>query len=332
MKIFILCLLLLSNAYATRFGDLNYFNKSGDLIYTPLINISGSEQSIVKKSATQNVTDSEDDEMTISNEINYGLSDNMNLGLIINYKFKSESETKSSRNDSGVQTSYTNPVTTNEGIEDPRVFFNYRVFGGDTIFDINTQLLFSTGDAENGTTIVSGNTGDTEGNALVGGHMAFLNLVYGSDKGSFQWNTDLQVRYSFKRDIVNKNENGAASNQIESDPVLGFALHFNGQYELSNTFDLLFRAGLDYSGERELSYTDASARVPVVLTFDSHIDYDLMLGTQYRASKSMTFGLELNYYIQSDYDRPLTYNNSKIEYEIKDRSQMDFLLAANFLF
>lgn len=280
------------------FGDLNYFVKSGQFNLTSNMNVLDAE--------TTDETSGKDFEkrgFIFDNRFGYGLADNLNAFVGLDYALKYETQINGSSD------------SDNSGLSNPYAGVNYRLMNqSDSSFNLDFGAVgrFSVMDAEVGTF-------GKDGNYNRGNHSLEVNSSIG-----YKWNeaNEWRLTAAIVHNFDGEYEDTNAKKDVDSDASQDISLTAAYQYRPVQEF--MMAVALQATQVGEVDSEDDSNKY----TDDSHLDLLFTFTAKYLITE--TFIAKFNYGESrlAEYDRSQNGTDS----EQKNRFMSYFGLGVDWLF
>ena len=296
--------LLATSAQASSgldFGDLNYFLKSGQFNLTSNFNVPNIE---VTDEASK--IDYETNGYVIDNRIGFGVADNLNAFVGLDYAFQYETETPGSSN------------SNNGGLSNPYAGAYYRLMNqSDSAFNLDFGVVgrFQLMDAEVGTF-------GKDGTFNRGNHSVEVNSSIGRKwNEANEWRLTAALIHNFDGEYE---RNAATSSDVETDASQDISLTAAYQYRPVQEFMLAVSMQAIQVGEVDSTVKTGNTR----FTDDSHLDLNFTFNAKYLITE--TFIAKFNYGQSrlAEYDRDSNGTSS----EQKDRHQLYYGFGIDWLF
>lgn len=281
------------------FGDLNYFLKSGQFNLTSNANVLDAE--VTDESSSR---DFEKRGFIFDNRFGYGLADNFNAFVGLDYALKYQTQISGSSD------------SDNSGLSNPYAGVNYRLMSQkDSSFnlDFGAVARFSVMDAEVGTF-------GKDGTYNRGNHSLELNSSIG-----YKWNeaNEWRLTAAIVHNFDGEYEDTSAKEDVETDASQDISLTAAYQYRPVQEFMMAVALQATQVGEVD-SEDDSNDKY----TDDSHLDFVFTFTAKYLITE--TFIAKFNYGESrlAEYDRSTNGTDS----EQKNRFQSIFGLGVDWLF
>ena len=290
MKRFLPVLAVLStSAFANdlMLSDLNYFQKSGSVLVNTSIGLGSNENKATDDLTNPtNFTKNEGKSTVWSNQVTYGLADNLNIGLEFDYFVKNSNEATS--NGSVADKEYEN-----NGLSDFTITGAYRLMNSGTFVDLTGGLTIGMGDREDGAS--NSATQAVDGNAKQGHNSLDLGVAAGQKHGQFEWRAGFNLDYHMSGDRKRLSSTGGAATNLDTDSYMNMTLFGQGQYRVDK---FVFGLNLAYAnnGEQVLKVKPGTDKI----TLESHST--LTTGLTARYDLSSTVVLNAGYSMVNSYD------------------------------
>ena len=303
-KLIVVAAILATSAQASSgldFGDLNYFIKSGQFNLTSNLNVIQTE--VTNESSG---VDFETNGYVVDNRFGYGLADNLNAFVGLDYAFNYETETSGSSD------------ADNGGLSNPYAGVNYRLMNQkDSAFnlDFGAVARLQIIDAEVGT------FGD-DGTFNRGNHALELNSSIGRKwNEANEWRVTAALIHNFDGEFE---ANSGTSTDVETDASQDLSLTAAYQYRPVQEFMMGVAVQATQIGEVDSENKDTNAKI----TDDSHLDFNFTFTAKYLITD--TFIAKFNYGQSrlSEYDRSTNGTDS----EQKDRFAHYYGFGIDWLF
>lgn len=294
---------LATSAHASSgldFGDLNYFLKSGQFNLTSNFNVLNAE---VTDEASD--TDYERNGYIIDNRFGYGLADNLNAFVGLDYALHYETETPGSSD------------ADNSGMSNPYVGVNYRLMNqSDSAFNLDFgavgRLNFM--DAEFG-------TAGKDGNFIRGNHALEINSSIGRKwNEANEWRLTAALIHNFDGEY----EDTALGEDVDTDASQDLSLTAAYQYRPVQEFMMAVAVQALQVGEVDSDVKGLSTKV----TDDSHLDFNFTFTAKYLITEKFIAKFNYGQSRLAEYDRSISGTDS----EQKDRHQMYYGFGIDWLF
>lgn len=300
-----------ANAEELRFGDLNYFIKTGEL------NVAADMNSVFSKTTTDRTRETRG--IITEGRVGYGLTDQWNVYAGLDYAFDLETEDKDS--DPEFQD------FASDGFANPILATNYRFMNqnsGMYNVDFGAVARISIMDAESG----YGAAGDSEDGTFTG----LIDTGWADPRSSLElnarignkWNeaNEWQLAAGWVYFMDGETEVLAADRDLEIDSSMNLFLRASYQYRPVETFMMLVSLQGTQVGEVD-SELGASE-----LTDDSHLDWDLDFVAKYLVTDNFIAKFNYSMGINPDFDRDQDGTTT----EVDERRENSFGLGVEFLF
>jgi hypothetical protein len=248
--------LIASTAQATSgldFGDLNYFLKTSQFNLTSNISIVNAELTD-QNSKTQYETNG----YVVDNRVGYGIADNLNVFVGLDFAFDYKVEQKGSQN------------SHNGGLSNPYLGANYRLLNQkDSMINLDFGAVARVRlmDAEYG-------YGGKSGTFNRGNHSLELNSSIGQKwNEANEWRLTAAVTRQFAGDVDVNSQSGTQNADI--DASTDFSLTAGYQYRPVQEFMMNLNAQAQRIGEIDSKSGGAN------ITQDSHMDYNFTFSAKY---------------------------------------------------
>lgn len=294
-----------------KFGDLNYFLKTGEQ------NVSADISSTFSK---QSVADIDSEEETrgflLETRYGYGINDQLNVYLGLDYAYDREVEDKTRNNTPPADPKYDSNFN-QDGLANPLLAANYRFMNQNTNMynvDFGAVARINIEDAE---------TGDAAGGESNDGNFADprssleLNARMGRKwNEANEWQLAAGLVYFNSGDYTVNDVNGDVDNEIESSTDL--FLRASYQYRPVNEFMMLVSLQGTRVGEIDDEFNGEE------VTLDSHIDFDFRFTAKYLITDNFIAKFNYGQGFYADYDVE--------DAEVDERRENFYGLGVEFLF
>jgi hypothetical protein len=293
-----------------KFGDVNYFLKSGQINAAADV-LSTYERSYQKSLPLRN----ENRGFIIDSIFSYAFTNQFNAFVGIKYAYDLESE---DHTDASAHVADIN----NSGLGNPSLGANYRLFNQNEVgynFDLGVVAKIGVQDAKRGT--YSG-VNSTNGNYADGRDSVELNARMGRKwNEANEWQVAAGVVYSLDGDYTLKTT--AGNTKVDQDSSVDAYLRTTYQYRPVNEFMMLVSAQATQVGEAK-----GKVHGGVNTSADSHLDLDFRFTAKYLITSSFIGKFHYGMSHNADYQAQ-TYNTKG---EITQRRENFFGLGVDFLF
>lgn len=275
MKLTILLLLISTQGIATtKFNSLNFINEKSKFRGETKLKVSSTDIDVTYQSVN---IKAETDSTSVEQRLIYGVSDQLSIGLQLEYFLKEDTDVTLGTPIGG----FNSGEAESPGLADPFIGAAYRVLGesSDPVnLDIELRLSPGLGDGEIGTTNQDGNQkrGGTEFSLKIGAGRFF--------NPKFEGYIDLQLTNTGDRDVKDLSDNSTVSYDSTTD----FELNFNLQYYPKENFRIFGGLGIVMLDDVEYTTPDS-----VVTTFEYDTGFSFNLGVGFMAIKDkLDFSLQ----------------------------------------
>lgn len=282
------------------FGDLNYFLKSGQFNLTSNFNVLNAEVTDEGSS-----TDYENNGYIIDNRFGYGIADNLNAFVGLDYALRYENETPGSSD------------ADNSGMSNPYAGANYRLMNqSDSAFNLDFGVVgrFNLMDAERG-------TAGKDGNYIRGNHSLELNTSIGR-----KWNeaNEWRLTAALVHNFDGEYEDTASGEDVDTDASQDLSLTAAYQYRPVQEFMMNVALQAVQVGEVDSEAKGISSKY----TDDSHLDFNFTFTAKYFITEKFIGKFNYGQSRLAEYDRSTNGTDS----EQKDRHQMYYGFGIDWLF
>jgi hypothetical protein len=298
--------LLASSAQATSgldFGDLNYFLKDGQFNLTSNISVLNAETNDEANSARF-----ETNGYVVDNRLSYGLADNLNAFVGLDYAFLYETELPGSSD------------SDNSGLSNPYLGANYRLINqNDALINLDFGVIgrINVMDAE------TGFRGE-DGNFARGNHSLEVNSSIGRKwNEANEWRLTAAVTQQFAGEST-QIQSGTPDQDYESDASTDMSLTAAYQYRPVQEFMMSISAQALRVGEVKSENTTSNFDT----TEDAHTDLNFRFSAKYLVTE--TFIAKFNYGQSRMAEYDVKTNGTKSE--LKDRHENFYGFGIDWLF
>lgn len=321
-KLVLVPLMALSSvAFANDLRSLTHFQKANEFEYATSVDFSSNDEMITYNiSSTLLKLGFEESSTQWKNTFAYGLTDQFNFGLGLNYFLSNDRTQKSKSVGSTIYTGTATPGTNtfgnadieNKGLGDIALNANYRLMSGDLNIDLLSTINLSLGDAERGTNLVNFDESkyvNSKGNAKSGGHSFEINTKISGTSNSLEYAANAGFTYNLKKEItaIQYGENAADTANTDVKSTIKSKLDFNlsaeTQYLISESFAMGANFGLDFIGKETTTtdrYYDGGSYYDQTETVKARTDMTFGLNTKFNLSKTMLIGAQFSHTFAAD--------------------------------
>lgn len=279
-------------------GDLNFFQKKNAALVSTSLNYSFSQFEEV--SAFSGSNDYRASAVNFTNSLSYGLSDQTNVGLAVDYALRNrtyhEDTPGGGSNDLRTQ---------EEGLSDFTILGNHRLRDENIFVDVVSGLTLGLGNKER----AFGTPGISEGNNYQGNHSLSLGVATGQKReDNWEWRgfADFDYQFAGDGDLI---DDDIASTSYDSDGMLNWKL--GGALQYRTNYNWALTAGLDYTLVDRLRLDTGSANTDLELESDNF--FTLGFGGKYNVSDFIL--INLGYELTPRYDISVERANAKFTQE-----------------
>lgn len=335
----------MAQAADRKVSDLMYMPKAGGMLFgTELVYETGDYTNASKDAGDKSSWDYERKSLTWNNSFDYSFTDNLQLGLGLNYQFSSKLKNPAGKSNDGttaLTASQLDAETNDKGLKNVELNARFRAMEEAPVtLDVLAGLAVKLGDDKKSQTYTnaSGNKAAEDGNAY---NATTLNLgtEVGKKHGDFQWKGSLGLVYGLKHDVyLLKNDTNASGNlvdlKLEQDSYVDVRLGVAGEYHLTSSFALGAKVDYDIVGERK--YTTKEVVQPTdatVMTEDSHSNITLGVEGKYEITQAIVGKVGFDYAMKGDKDISFKTGAAAAQKaQDQDRNDMRFALGMDFSF
>jgi len=299
----------ISSVYAAqelKFGDVNYFLKEGQF------NLSADLSSTYYKETVENSDTLETRGYLVETRYGYGINDQLNIYIGLDYAFDREVENKTTTTDADYS---------QDGLANPILAANYRLLNQNESrynFDLGAITKINVEDAE---------TGDANGQESNDGNFSSgRNSIEVNARMGRKW--DIANEWQLAAGVVYYNSgeetilNTSGDIDVDIDSSTDFFLKATYQYRPVNEFMMSLSAQATQVGE--LSGDVGSSRI----TDDAHVDMDFLFRAKYLITDSFIANFHYGMSRNANYDR----DADGVMSEIKKRRENFYGVGVDLLF
>lgn len=299
-----------ANAEELRFGDLNYFIKTGEL------NVAADVNSVFSKTTYASTLETRG--LITEARVGYGITDQLNVYAGLDYAFDLETEDKDAA---------TAQDFSSDGLANPMLAANYRFMNqNDGMYNVDFGVVarINIEDAETG----YGIAGDSQDGTFTG----LIDTGWADPRSSLELNARIGKKWNEANEwqlaagwvyfTDGETELLAADQDLEIDSSMNLFLRASYQYRPVETFMMLVSLQGTQVGEvdSEVGTTE--------LTDDSHLDWDLDFVAKYLITDNFIAKFNYSMGINPDFDREQGGTTD----EVRQRRENSFGLGVEFLF
>lgn len=308
-----------ANAEELRFGDLNYFIKTGEL------NVAADVSSVFSKySNLPNAGDEiEARGILVETKFGYGISDRLNVYLGLDYAYDYEFEDKTDNNPDPNADEF-NANYNQDGLANPLFAANYRFMTqSEGMFNLDfgavTRVNIMDAETGYGSTVDDSEDGNFSGAIYTGLTDPRTSLELNARIGK-KWNeaNEWQLAAGFVYFNDGESEQLINDEELELDSSMNLFLRASYQYRPVETFMML--VSLQGTQVGEVDYKSGGT----TSTADSHLDWDLDFVAKYLFTDNFIGKFNYSMGINPDFDIEDT--------EVDERRENSFGLGVEFLF
>jgi len=292
-------------AEGLKFGDLNYFFKAGQVNALANFNSSYNKQKVVS-------TMEETRGYIIETQLTYGVSDQLNVFLGLDYAYDLQTEISG------------NSDYDNDGLANPALGANYRLMNQSATsynIDLGAVARVNVQDAETG----SSGVGTSEDGNYAGYKESRSSLEVNGKIGR-KWNESNEWQLAAGVEYFKDGESTApGTTDVDSDLDSSMDLYLRAAYQYRPVNEIMFllSAQATQVGEKK-SEDDTNTKT----TEDSHMDIDMHFTVKYLVTD--TFITKFNYGMSRNADFDL--KTGATSDEVSNRRENFFGLGVDFLF
>ena len=319
--------------------------KSGGMFYaTEFVLASGEYEVAGTTTDDKSLNKHETNSFTWNNGFHYSFTDDMQIGLGLNYQFSGKDKHKSGVGSDGttaVTTANLEAETNDKSLKNIELNARYRVMEEAPVtMDVLAGLsLGIREDKKSESYTVSGVNKARNGNAAEATQI-LLGTELGKKHGDVQWKGALGFNYGLKHDVtsLDKGDTNASSVSVdtkyEQDSFFDFNLALAGEYHLTSAFAMGAKGKVDFIGEKTLTKKPAvSSNYATTITQKSYTDITLGLEGKYEFTNSILARIGFDYVMGGEYEyvtKTSATSSSTMKY--KERNDMRFALGMDFSF
>ncbi len=288
-----------------KFGDLNYFFKAGQ------INALADFNSVYQKHKVISTIE-ETRGYVIETQLTYGVSDQLNVFLGLDYAYDLQTEISG------------NSDYDNDGLGNPALGANYRLMNQSATsynVDVGAVARINIQDAETGSSGVG-----TSENGNYAGYKESRSSLEVNGKIGRKWNEANEWQLAAGIEYFKDGESTAPGNpdvDSDDDSSIDMYLRASYQYRPVNEIMFLLSAQATQVGEAE-SENDNNVKT----TRDSHMDIDFRFTTKYLVTDA--FIVKFNYGMSRNAD--FDFKSGAVSDEVSNRRENFFGLGVDYLF
>lgn len=288
-----------------KFGDLNYFFKAGQV--NALANVS----SVYQKEKVLGTME-ETRGYVIDTQLTYGVSDQLNVFLGLDYAYDLQTETAG------------NPDFNSDGLANPELGAIYRLMNQSSTaynVDLGAVVRFGIEDAETGSATGPGVSDD--GNFADGRNsLEVLARIGRKWNEANEWQLAAGVQYFMEGEstIV-----GPTDTDLDDDSSMDMYLRASYQYRPVNEIMFLLSAQATQVGE---AVSETSSGPTIKRTADSHMNIDFRFTTKYLVTDNTIVKFNYGMSRNADYDLKVGATSD----DVTNRRENFFGLGVDFLF
>lgn len=298
------------------FGDINYLFKSGEFNILADALLERREYKNDFTGLAKQTVESEG--YVFDTRFTYGLMDNLNLFVGLEYQWDYEFNTEPRVN---------NANYTEDGLRNPEIGAIYRVMNqkdGGMNWDVGVVGRLSLMDAERGT---FAGADSEDGNAATGNHALEVNTSIGKKwNEANEWRLTAGVIHNFDGETTFNSASGDV--EVDTSSVQDFYARAAYQYRPVNEFMMAVALQVTQVGEREEEETNQGSTNETI-DIDAHVDARLEYVAKYLITEDLMARFVYNHGILANYN---VDGDQGTEYEVTRRREQSFGLGVDYRF